>query len=268
MEGKMRRLVPVAVAVLIASACSAGAQASKPGDALHHCNDCPEMVVVPAGSFLMGSPAGEAGHGEEEGPQHRVTIARPFAMGKFEVTFAEWAACVTGRGCAERSSRSGPAPGGRYPAFSSWDHAKEYLAWLTNRTGKSYRLPTEAEWEYAARAGTTTAYPWGNAADPNRVSCQDCTRKGLTPVGSFEPNAFGLYDMLGSLTEWVEDCWHDNYQGAPVDGSAWVTGNCATRVVRNGGAHTYLLNLRSAHRGAMRSSSEFNTLGFRVVTTP
>lgn len=190
------------------------------------CPDCPEMVVVPAGQFMMGSPDNDLAHMTSERPQHKVTIAEPFAVGKFEVTFAEWDACVLNGGCSGyRPSDEGWGRGRRPVIHVSWSDAQEYVAWLSKKSGKTYRLLSEAEWEYAARAGTTTRYAFGNSITTQEA--QFSARK-TAEVGSFKPNAFGLYDMHGNVMEWVEDCTHiASYDGAPADGAAW-TGDCSS----------------------------------------
>jgi formylglycine-generating enzyme required for sulfatase activity len=225
-------------------------RALKPGDRFHECASCPEMVVVPAGSFIMGSPANEAGRGIDEGPQRKVIIRQPFAVGKFELTFGEWNACVTHGGCQLLA----PSGGDAFPVINvTWDYAKQYVDWISELTGKSYRLLSEAEWEYAARAGTQTAYSWGDDIDKGRLG-EDAGiglwgRGGPKgPVALFSANAFGLYAMHGNVWEWVEDCYHDNYNGAPTDGSAWTTGDCNRRVIRSGSWTDDLQRLRSASR--------------------
>jgi formylglycine-generating enzyme required for sulfatase activity len=247
----------------------------RPGGSFRECaKDCPEMVVVPAGEFMMGSPPDERGRYDNEGPQHRVTIKRPFAVSKYEVTFADWDACVSVGGCPQggRADDSGWGRGNRPVINVSWDDAKIYAAWLSMMTGKAYRLLTEAEYEYAARAGTTTAYPWGDEIGENNANCSGCGREWLrqtAPVGSFAPNAFGLYDMLGNVWVWVEDCKHDNYEGAPDDGSAWTTaGNCKFPVVRGGSWNLNPQALRSASRSAPISAELRGfQLGLRIGRT-
>lgn len=200
-------------------------------DTFRDCPECPLMAVIPAGSFDMGSDR----HRREEQPVHRVTIAEPFALGVYEVTLAEWQACVDGGACGYRPDAGDPA----LPASGmSWNDAQNYLDWLSQRTGARYRLPSEAEWEYAASAGAETDYWWGNEPGDNRANCQGCGSRWdnsqPAPVGSFDANPFGLYDVHGNLWEWVEDCWHRDYSGAPDDGSARSDRLCISRVQRGG----------------------------------
>jgi formylglycine-generating enzyme required for sulfatase activity len=253
-------------------------QALKSKDTFRECTSeqgkdyCPEMVVVPAGSFMMGSPPTEKGRYASEGPQHMVTIGKPFAVAKFELTFDEWDTCVTYGDCPEDVSDGG-WDRGQQPAINvTWDDAQRYVAWLSKMTGKPYRLLTEAEYEYATRAETQTAYPWGDDIGKNNANCNGCGSKWdnrqTAPVGSFKPNAFGLYDMVGNVWQWVEDCFHDNYNGAPTDGSAWIEGgNCKFRVVR-GGAWDFSADLlRSALRYRYAAGGRSYYLGFRVGRT-
>jgi formylglycine-generating enzyme required for sulfatase activity len=231
-------------------------KAAKPGSEFNECvTGCPTMVVVPAGKFMMGSPE------DGEGPQHEVTIAKPFAVGRTEVTFAEWDACVTAGYCAAKISDNDWGRGNQPVINISWDDAKEYVVWLSRISGKEYRLLTEAEWEYVARARTTTAYSWGDDIGKGNANCSGCGSKWdgtqTAPVGSFKPNDFGLYDMHGNVVEWVEDPWHDNYVGAPPDGSPWVKdGNASLRVVRGGSWFSAPQYLRAADR-------YWNTTGHR-----
>jgi formylglycine-generating enzyme required for sulfatase activity len=237
-------------------------RALKPLDVFRECaQGCPEMVVIPAGRFKMGSSAAKA-EGDGQGRQHDVTIARPFAVAKFDVTFPDWDACVEFGGCQfvdlnhvpwDRDSKKFPA------GYVNWYDAHTYVAWLSRMTGKTYRLLTEAEWEYAARAGTTTTYYWGE-------NCEWCT-------GTFKPelaglhraNAFGLYDMSDNVEQWVEDCWHSNYDGAPTDGSAWLGGECDTKVARGGGGDKNYR--RVAHRIPYPAEQKANDVGFRIART-
>jgi formylglycine-generating enzyme required for sulfatase activity len=249
--------------------------ALKSGDSFREClKDCPDMIVVPAGSFTMGSPIGEIGRTQSEGPQHVVTIGRPFAVSKYEVTFAEWDACVAFGNC-DPHKIEGAVVGGRQPVVNvTWDDAKQYAAWLSQMTGKHYRLLSEAEYEYAARAGMQTIYPWGDEIGKNNANCEGCgsqwDSKQSAPVGSYPANQFGLYDMVGNVWQWVEDCWHDNYNNAPVDGSPWIEdGSCKFRVERSDswrGSPTAELP-RSALRDKDAPGNRNDIVGFRVART-
>jgi formylglycine-generating enzyme required for sulfatase activity len=236
------------------------------------CGDCPTMVVVPAGEFTMGAPAAELG-GEA---QHRVRIEAPFAVSKFEITFAEWDACVAAGGCGGYEPGDEGWGRGNSPAMNlSWEDAKAYAAWLSAKTGKTYRLLSEAEWEYAARAGTVAAYPYADGLSPTKANYDaspdgsgpsDLNRQRTVPVGSFEPNAFGLYDMQGNVSEWVEDCWNNEYTAAaPTDGSAWLTGDCKGHVVRGGSWEDSATELRSAARTGGAKDDRFYTDGVRLA---
>jgi formylglycine-generating enzyme required for sulfatase activity len=247
------------------------------------CPKCPEMVVVPAGEFLMGSPANENDRSGSEDPRHKVSIATAFAVGRFEVTLDEWDACNTQGGCERRAWDLGWGRDRRPALAISWDDAQQYVAWLSKLTGKRYRLLAEAEWEYAARAGSDTAYPWGNEIGKGNANCIGCgspwekANPGATlgeaataPVGSFAPNAFGLYDMHGNVYEWVEDCYHWGYSGTPADGSAWTAGDadqCRRRVFRGGSYSSEPDTLRSAYRSVLNRDAWNGILGFRVART-
>jgi formylglycine-generating enzyme required for sulfatase activity len=230
------------------------------------------MIVVPAGSFTMGSPANEQGRHSNESPQHTVTVAKPIAVGRFAVTFDEWDACVADGGCfGYKPSDEGWGRGRRPVINVSRDDATAYMAWLYRKTGKPYRLLTEAEWEYAARAGTTTAYYWGDDIGKGNANCKGCgsqwDAKQTSPVGSFKPNAFGLYDMAGNVLQWVQDCYHDNYNGAPTDGSEWTSEDCSSRVVRGGSWNGDPQVLRAANRNRLTTVGRSSVLGFRVGRT-
>jgi formylglycine-generating enzyme required for sulfatase activity len=247
-------------------------RALKSGESFRECaKDCPEMVVVPAGEFMMGSAADERDHYDNEDPLHRVTIARPLAVSKFEVTFEQWDACVANGACPHVSdSNMGRGP---QPVINvSLDNAQQYVAWMSTMTGRPYRLLSEAEWEYAARAGTTTAYSWGDEIGKNNANCNGCgsewDSQRTAPVGSFAPNRFGLYDMHGNVWEWVEDCLHTNYEGAPRDGSAWIAqGDCNRRVVRGGSWAGFPVGLRSALRFWYSTDDHGTDLGLRIART-
>ena len=269
------------------------------GDRFRDCPECPEMMVLPAGSYRMGSPWYERGRQEDEGPAHEVTIAVPFAIGVYEVTVAEFgrfveetgysrSSCITYDGGADRGWRNpGLRESRRHPvACVSWNDAQAYATWLSRQTGEEYRLPSESEWEYVARAGTRTARPWGegesgqcrhaNGADASAkesyslvrvaASCRDGHVRTAW-VGSFGANGWGLHDMLGNVWEWTEDCWNDSYAGAPSDGSAWEFGNCARRVLRGGSWFSSPSVLRAAGRYRVSSGVRFDVNGFRVART-
>jgi formylglycine-generating enzyme required for sulfatase activity len=248
----------------------ATAPAYKPGAVFRDCAQCPEMVVLPAGSFVMGSPKAEPDRSVDEGPQHEVTIARPFAVGKHEVTFDEWDACIAAGGCQTRPGDQGWGRGRRPVIHVNWDDAQAYASWLAKKTGRGYRLLSEAEWEYAARAGTKTAYPWGDQPGSNLANFYGSGSqwgKQTAPVGSFVPNAFGLHDLIGNVLEWVQDCWNESYAGAPADGSAWLKGDCGRRVVRGGSLLNELGSARAAYRLRREPGIRGNYLGFRVART-
>ena len=247
------------------------AELKRPGSEFRDCPECPEMVVVGAGEFMMGSRSGEGD--ADERPRHRVRIPAASAVGKYEVTFDEYDACVAGGGCGgHRPYDEGWGQGRRPVVNVSWEDAKAYVEWLRRRTGKRYRLLSEAEWEYAARAGTETKYWWGDGVGRNRANCDGCGSRWddreTAPVGSFEANGYGLHDVHGNAWEWVEDCWHDNYDGAPGDGEAWVSGgNCSKRVLRGGSWYDVPRDLRSANRDSYTSGIRSFDLGFRIART-
>lgn len=256
----------------------AAEQALKPKDVFRECsaeqgNDyCPQMIVVPAGSFMMGSQANDPGNQPSEQPRHQVTIGKPFAVSKYQLTFDEWDVCADYGDCPRGVTDSGWGRGSQPVLNVSWDDAQRYVAWLSKTTGKPYRLLTEAEYEYAARAGSVTLYPWGDHIGANNANCNGCDSRWdntqTAPVGSFHANGFGLFDMVGNLWEWVEDCVNENYQGAPTDGSAWdKDGDCKNRIVRGGSWNNTPVNLRSANRVGTSRGFRDNLLGFRVART-
>ena len=259
------------------------------GRVIQDCPVCPDLLEVPAGQFLMGSPPGEPGRDDDEAPQHTVTIARPFAVGRYEITFDEWDACVAGGGCAGAAD-DGWGRGRRPVIRVSYEQAIGYTQWLSKKTGKPYRLLSEAEWEYVARAGSRTAYFWGATADRacefengadaalerqkpegwkdewGLLACDDGQAR-TAPVGAFKPNAFGLHDVLGNLSEWVEDCYNKSYEGAPTDGHAWTTADCPRRVIRGGNWSHSPAGVRSANRNGDPPSLRNMIVGFRVART-
>ncbi len=269
-----------------------------PGKVFRDGDGFPEMVVIPAGEFVMGSPESEAGRRADEGPQHTVRIGKHFALGRFAVTVGDFKRYVQASGYRTAAERN-PAEGirawnaaerrwvwlegtsWRDPGFAqddrhpvvgvSWTDALAYVKWLGEKSGMAYRLPSEAEWEYAARAGTTTAYPWGNEPGSARAkffgSRSEWSGKGTSPIGSFAANAFGLHDMIGNAWEWLQDCWNENYQGAPDDGGPWESGDCGRRVVRGGSWSSSPEIARAAFRDRGGPGDRLNNLGFRLART-
>ena len=246
----------------------------QPGQVFKDCPDCPEMVMIPAGSFIMGSPASEPERSDDEGPQHRVNI-RAFAVGKTTITFTQWDACVADGGCnGYRPDDEGWGRGDRPVINVSWNDAQTYIAWLSHKTGQRYRLPSEAEWEYAARAGTTTRFSTGDCLTTDQANydgnyppegCAEGEFHDKTlPVASFAANPFGLYDMHGNVWEWVEDCWNDSYNGASTDGSAWSSGDGIRRALRGGSWFSYGSWARSAFRLNSTRGYRSSFLGFRL----
>lgn len=256
------------------------------GESFKDCADCPEMVIAPAGSFTMGSPKDEPDRDDDEGPQHKVTISKPFAAGQLAITVAEYLACVGAGGCkpptwqepgSQYNVKTGTndyykelgsaLTGERHPIVGvSWNDAKAYVAWLSKKTGKSYRLLSEAEREYVARAGTSTPYWWGSSIEPELANYSGEAGKTL-PVKSFKPNPWGLYQVHGNVYDWVEDCWHRTYSGAPTDGSAWTTENCSGRVLRGGSWVNGWRWLRAASRYRDGPGNRDNYYGFRLART-
>ena len=242
------------------------------GQGFTDCTDCPEMVVVPAGRFTMGSPESEEGHSHGESPQHEVRISKPFAVGRFSVTFAEWDACADAGGCGGRRPLDwGRGRGDRPVIDVSWNDAQAYVKWLSGKTGKTYRLLSEAEREYVTRAGTTTPFWWGSsisAEQANYGSPDTYDNPGKTvPVRSYQPNPWGLYQVHGNVHEWVEDCYHNDYSGAPDNGSAWTTAGCDRRVLRGGAYGSQPSYLRSADRVSSPAGTSALFDGFRVART-
>lgn len=245
----------------------------------------PEMVVIPAGEFLMGSPMDEPGRGGSEGPRHPVRIARAFALGRYAVTFDEWDEAQSDRdwqditGLRPREPDNGSWRGGSRPVIDvSWHDAQGFAAWLRARTGRDYRLPSEAEWEYACRAGTATPFWWGSTittaqanyagTDVYEGGGEKGEYRGWTlAVNQLAPNPFGLHQMHGNVSEWVEDRWHETYDGAPGDGSAWTSGDETRRVRRGGSWFTPPRDVRSAARQGDRPDNRLISIGFRVART-
>ena len=272
---------------VVATPAVAGDQA--PGSTFRDCEHCPEMVVIPAGEFVMGSPLSESGHTDEK-PQHKVTIASSFAVSKFEVTFDQWDACTAAGKCPQANDDGYGR--GNYPVINvSWNDAKSYVAWLSESTGATYRLLSEAEFEYVARAGTTTHWFWG-APEASWGSSKACDFANLhdeagkdahpmyvwshhkcndgygenAPTGKYQPNPFGLHDILGNVREWVEDCHQIGYEGAPTDGAVRAhSGACEKRVVRGGAWVDGGSTARSAYRYAEAEDFRNYQVGIRVA---
>ena len=241
-------------------------------DALSSGGQGPEMVVIPAGQFRMGCASGRNCY-EWQRPIHDVTISKAFAVSKYEVTFEDYDRFSYPNGADD----VGWGRGSRPVIHVSWTDAQEYVTWLSLQTGQHYRLLSEAEWEYVARAGSTAAYSWGNAIGNGRANCSDwkSVNQGTcddqwaytAPVGSFEANDFGVYDMHGNVAEWVEDCWNDSYDGAPSDGSPWLAGDCRRRVSRSGSWQLSPRLVRSTSRSRNTIGSRLDSRGFRVART-
>ena len=236
----------------------------------------PTMIVVPAGQFEMGCKdkfIAQWRCNDDEQPPHEVTFRAPFAVSKFEITFAEWDACVAAGSCRKDVAEDqGWGRANRPVVAVRWEDTQSYVAWLSQQAGEEYRLPSESEWEYFTRAGTDTPHSWKSKLlriEPYPANCSSCENqwagRRTAPVGSFEPNPFGLHDVHGNVWEWVEDCWNENYRGAPVDGSAWLGGNCQYRMSRGGSFTNGPHALRSARRGANPSGDRYTNGGFRVV---
>jgi len=229
---------------------------ANPGALFKDCDGCPEMVVIPPGSYEMGG-------------SRRITLSRSFAVAKTEISFAQWDACVTEGGCRHRPDDSSWGRGNQPVMNVNWDDAKQYVAWLARKTGKSYRLLTEAEWEYAARAGTTTEYWFGDVMVAGEVNCRDCATEWsnvkTAPVGTFRPNPWGLYDVHGNLNEIVADCWNPSHKGVRSDGSARTDGDCKSRVFKGGAWYYNPKASRAAWRARNDARVASYVFGFRVL---
>ena len=264
-KAKEMPVKPAAPAPSAAAPATATATATtRAGAEIKDCPACPALMSVPAGSFMMGNNASDP----SEKPAHQVSIGAPFAIGKFEVTVQQWNACADARGCQKIAQPANTAPNAPMRDVS-WDDAQQYVKWLSAASGKPYRLPTEAEWELAARGGTTTPYWWGAQMAAGKASCKDCgppwSAERPANVGSFAANAYGLYDTSGSVWEWVSDCWHNNFKDAPADGRSWDQPNCSVRVIRGGswreGAAYMVASTRFRYDASVRQLQN----GFRVA---
>ncbi len=288
-------LLLLCAAMILFRSAHALAAASSPdhldvGAIFQECEHCPQMIIIPSGVFRMGDLHG-TGQADEQ-PVRPVMMPRPFGMSRFEVTVREFTAFVeatgykTGDQCWTYEDRKFERRAGRnwrqagYPLSAlypvscvSWQDAQAYVAWLSHVTEADYRLPSEAEWEYAARANGKASFSWGSGApscsraEVTGAANGYCTPVGPRQIGSFRANDFGLFDMHGNMWEWVQDCWNDSYDGAPVDGKAWTEGNCFVPVLRGGSWASSPGNLRSALRNRLRRDGRNNSVGFRVVRT-
>ena len=239
-------------------------------DALKGGGEGPEMVVLPTGRFQMGSPSDETGRYSDEGPVRMVNISKRIAMGRYEVTFADYDRFADADSRRSRPADRGWGRGSQPVINVTQEDAQAYATWLSAQTGQRYRLPSEAEWEYAARARTRTRYSWGNEIGVNQANCRGCgsewSGEQTAPVGSFAANAFGLFDMHGNVGEWMKDCYHSNYEGAPTDGSAWTNRCVSTSVVVRGGSWVSSPRiLRAAFRNWFAPSDRSIYNGFRLV---
>jgi len=248
-----------------------------PGDTFRDCERCPLMVEIPPGSFRMGSRSSEEGRDDDEGPVHRVRISYSFAVGVYEIRFADWDVCLAEGGCGGYKPEDEWGRGQQPVIRVSWNDAQEYVKWLSAKTGHAYRLLSEAEWEYAARAGTTTPFHTGRTISTEQANYignpyyglkSGVNRQRTVAAGSFPPNAFGLHDMHGNVWEWVQDCYSGNYTGAPNDGSAWESWeiDCGQRVARGGAWDGASWRIRSASRSST-AGDRYTDTGFRVART-
>ena len=294
-------LLVTTVAAFVCPAVAQDGDSRAPGERWRDCDECPELIAIPAGVFTMGSPASEKGRHERESPAHQVAITRPFAIGVYEVTRNEYSrfvravdhssdleSCLVNEGHLWKER---PGQNWRILAFPqtprhpvvcvNWYDATAYVSWLSQTTGFEYRLPSAAEWEYAARAGTNTPWYWGDSTDeqcayangadettdlPWRAQCNDGHAQTAL-VGVLQPNAFGLHDVLGNAWEWVQDCFNWSYEGAPADGSAWEEGDCTARAMRGASWASTPTYLRAAHRAGQHAGFRSDYVGFRVVRT-
>ena len=257
-------VIPISTGLLLTVG-QASATEMKIGDILQDCEVCPKMAFVPAGQFTMS----EAKNKKPEKPKQEVNISKPFAISKYEVTWDEWEACMAADGCQWQPDdhRWGR---GKMPIINvSWEHANNYVKWLSEKTGNIYRLATEAEWEYAARAGTTTNYWWGDNLKKKHANCYKCgtkwSGKQSAPVGSFPPNPWGIHDMHGNVWEWTADCWNLNQEGSLSHASIRTDGNCTKRVVRGGSWYYYPKLSHSQSRDKFKTDLFSYNIGIRLV---
>lgn len=239
--------------------------AEKTGKPFKECAECPEMVVIPPGNYTMGRDDGKS----VETPAVPVAVLKSFAMSRYEITWDEWLACVEAGTCTQVPDDHEWGRGQQPIMNITWQDANDYAGFLTEKTGQAYRLPTEAEWEYAARAGTETHFFWGDTAGTYNANCRKCGTpwdgKGNAPVGTFKPNPFGLHDMNGNVWEWMQDCWNPTHDGAPTIARARTDGDCERRVIRSGSWY-YIPRLMAATYRDRHPANLFSyNIGIRVV---
>ncbi len=272
-----KNLLIIIATLLLSSIAQAASSMPKPGAEFKDCAECPVMVVMPRQSFWMGSPDTEMGRSANEGPLRRVDISYPLAIAKTEITFAEWDACVADGGCGGRRPADEGRGRGNLPVINvDWDDAQAYAKWMSAKTGKKYRMLSEAEWEFGARAGAATTYAWGDKASHSYANygTDECCGGFVSgtdqweissPAGSFPANAFGLQDLSGNLWEWVEDCWDENPATGPVDGSARITPDCQLRIMKGGSWASMPVRIRPAFRDAYTPNDHGEFIGFRIA---
>ena len=267
---------PIALLSIFIGFMPCGSQAETPLEVKHKsslitghifrdCPDCPEMIVVPSGLFIMGSNERR----KAEWPAHQVNITAPFAVGRYEITFDQWYACLKENACTHKPDDHNWGMSSRPVINVTWHQVQTYLLWLSRKTGHTYRLPSEAEWEYVNRAGTTSDFWWGNEPGENNANCKDCksqwSAKSSAPVGSFHPNPFGLFDTVGNVFEWVSDCWNPNHEGAQNSTKPRTVGVCNFQVIRGGSFYYFNKVSRASYRAKNSPDVKSYWLGFRVV---
>ncbi|MBL8564403.1 MAG: formylglycine-generating enzyme family protein [Hyphomicrobiaceae bacterium] len=276
-------VVAIACVIAASAADAQGRRSAKPDPTFRDCSSCPMMVKLPVGEFMMGSPETEPRREANEGPQRLVTFTQAFAIGKYEVSFSEWDTCVAKGGCRHKPSDDGKGRGRRPVVDVSWGDAVEFVSWLAKTTGKPYRLPTEAEWEYAARGITSATAQSQPFSVGQSISYRQANfdanfvygaagkigiyRQATVDTGSLPRNPFGLHEMHGNVWEWVQDCYAPDYRAAPADGSAVTRPDCRLRILRGGAWNYYPWALRSAYRYATPADVRLNNAGLRVALT-
>tara|TARA_R110000787_G_scaffold16622_25_gene50837 strand:- start:83135 stop:83935 length:801 start_codon:yes stop_codon:yes gene_type:complete len=262
----MQMRISVLLAVVLFCLAAGSAQAQDAGKFFQDCPKCPEMAVIPAGEFIMGDKAGRP----TEKPTVRVKLARPFALSRTEITWNHWQACVAAKGCDAIASDHGWGRGKRPVINMTFAQAEAYIAWLSRITGKIYRMPSEAEWEYAARGGTRTHYWWGDEVGQGLANCRECGAGEFSghksaPTRTFKPNPFGLYEMHGNIWEWTADCWHPNHEGADPTGKPRVTEKCLLKTIRSGSWYYFSPVSKAASRAKNDARMKSYNIGIRVA---